>query len=210
MMYLLFVLVAVAAYLVGSLNYSIIVSQVFMKTDIRSKGSGNAGSTNMLRNYGWRAGAITLLTDFMKTIVTTLGAWAIFTVLYPEYTQTATALAGLCCALGHCFPVYFGFKGGKGVAVGAMTILAVDYRSFLLVILVFVVLVAVFRYISLGSIAGAITFPASLAFFVDFSVPYEIATFVFAVILAGMVVILHFPNIKRLVTATESKISFKK
>lgn len=210
MIYLLLFAVAVAAYFIGSLNYSIIVSRVFIKSDIRSKGSGNAGSTNMLRNYGWSAGIITLITDFMKTIVTTLGAWSIFVVTFPEFTKLAVAIAGLFCAVGHCFPVYFGFKGGKGVAVGAMTILAVDYRSFLLVIAVFVLLVAIFKYISLGSIAGAITFPVSLAFFTDYSYLPDVLALICAVILASMVVILHSPNIFRIIKRTESKFSFKK
>lgn len=210
MMYLLFVLTAIGAYLIGSLNYSIIVSRVFMKSDIRTKGSGNAGSTNMLRNYGWSAGVITLVTDFMKTAVTTLGAWAIFIIPYPEYAQCAVALAGLCCAIGHCFPLYFNFKGGKGIAVGAITILAVDYRCFIFVVLVFVLLVAIFRYISLGSIMGGVTFVISLAFFVDFTNPIDIATFVFSSILVIIAITLHGPNIVRLFKGTESKISFKK
>lgn len=210
MMYLLFIIVAVVAYFIGSLNYSIIFSTVFMKNDIRTKGSGNAGSTNMLRNYGWSAAAITLLTDFMKTVVATLGAWAVFTRFFPEFAQTATAVAGLFCALGHCFPAFFGFKGGKGVAVGAMTILMVDVRSFAVVILIFLLLVALFRYVSLGSVAGAAAFPVSLAFFTDYSSAADVATLVFATVLAVMVISLHTPNIIRLFKGQESKIKFKK
>ena len=210
MIIVLFILCAVGSYFIGSLNYSIIFSTVFMKNDIRTKGSGNAGSTNMLRNYGWSAATITLLTDFMKTVVATVCAWALFIRFFPEYAQTATAVAGLFCAVGHCFPAYFGFKGGKGVAVGAMTILMVDFRSFLAVVAIFVILVALFRYISLGSIAGAITFPSSLAFFTDYSSAADVATLVFATILAVMVVSLHYPNILRLLRGEEGKINFKK
>ncbi|MBQ8605957.1 MAG: glycerol-3-phosphate acyltransferase [Clostridia bacterium] len=210
MMYVCFALVAIFGYLIGSMNYSIIVSRVFMKSDIRSKGSGNAGSTNMLRNYGWSAGVITLFTDFMKTAVVTLSAWSLFREFYPDYAQTAVALSGLFCAIGHCFPLFFGFKGGKGIAVGAITILAVDYRCFIFVILAFVILVAVFRFISLGSIAGAVTFVVSLAFFTDFTDPKDIFTLAFSTVLSAMTIILHSPNIARLFKGTESKISFKK
>lgn len=210
MMYLLFALVAVIAYVIGSFNYSIILSTVFMNADIRSKGSGNAGSTNMLRNYGWSAGVITLLTDFMKTIVATLGAWAVFIQTYPDLAKTATAVAGFFCAVGHCFPVFFKFKGGKGVAVGAMMILMVDFRSFLVVIGAFLILVALFRYISLGSMAGAASFPISLAFFTDYSNVADVITLGFAIAVATMVIALHTPNIVRLVKGTESKLSFSK
>lgn len=210
MKYLLLAVVALSGYLIGSLNYSIIVSRVFIKSDIRSKGSGNAGSTNMLRNYGWAAGVITLFTDFMKTMVATMGAWVAFMKTFPEYVGIATAIAGFFCAVGHCFPLYFGFKGGKGVAVGAMTILAVDYRSFVIVLLSFIVLVAIFRYISLGSMAGAAAFPISLAFFTDYAVKTEVATLVVSIIMALMVISLHYPNIIRLFKGTENKISFKK
>ena len=210
MMYILFLLVAIAAYVIGSFNYSIILSTVFMNADIRSKGSGNAGSTNMLRNYGWSAGAITLLTDFMKTIVATLGAWSVFYRFFPEYAQTATAVAGFFCAVGHCFPVFFNFKGGKGVAVGAMMIMMVDFRSFLVVIAAFIILVAAFRYISLGSMAGAASFPISLAFFTDYTSVADVVTLGFAIAVAVMVISLHAPNIVRLCKGTESKISLSK
>lgn len=209
-MYLLFPLVAVIGYLIGSLNYSILFSRVFMNDDIRSKGSGNAGTTNMLRNYGWKVGAITLVTDFLKTYAVTLTAWSLCIRYAPEYARTAVALAGLFCAIGHCFPLYFGFKGGKGVAVGGMTILMVDIRCFIVVIAIFLICVLVFRYVSLGSIMGALSFAVSLAFIVDFTKPQDIATYIFACLLVILVVSLHHKNIVRLFKGNENKISFKK
>jgi len=210
MIYLALLLTAVIAYIVGSLNYSIIVSNVFTKTDIRTKGSGNAGSTNMMRNYGWKAGVITLITDFIKTIAITNGAWSVFIQMFPEYARTAVAVAGLFCAVGHCFPVFFNFKGGKGVAVGAMTILMVDYRCFIVTVSLFLLFVSIFRFVSLGSIMGALSFPVSLAFIVDFSNTADIVTYVCSTVLVVMVVLLHNENIVRLFKGTESKISFKK
>lgn len=205
-----FFIVAVVSYLVGSLNYSIIVSNVFIRTDIRTKGSGNAGSTNMMRNYGWKAGVITLLTDFLKTIAVTNGAWSVFILYNPEYARAAVAVAGFCCALGHCFPAFFGFKGGKGVAVGAMTILMVDWRCFLVTLAAFLIFTSISRYVSLGSVMGALSFAVTLWFLVDFSRISDIITYVFALILVVMVVFLHRKNIARIFKGTESKISFKK
>ncbi len=212
MVYILFPAVALIGYLIGSLNYSIMFSRVFMNTDIRSKGSGNAGSTNMLRNYGWRVGVITLATDFLKTYAATITAWALFGHFLPDsdLARTAVAVAGLFCALGHCYPVYFGFKGGKGVAVGGLTVLMVDFRCFLVVAGTFLICVALFRYVSLGSVLGATSFPVSLAFIVDFSKPQDIVTFVIATLLALLVICLHNKNIVRLFKGTETKISFKK
>ena len=205
-----FVFISVAAYIIGSLNYSIIVSSVFTESDIRSKGSGNAGSTNMMRNYGWRAGVVTLCTDFLKTFAVTNGAWSIFHLYAPEYAQTAVAVAGFFCAVGHCFPVFFKFKGGKGIAVGGMTILMVDWRSFLIVVAMFLIFTSISRYVSLGSIMGAVSFVVSLFFFLDFTKTCDIITYVFTAALVIMVIFIHRNNIVRIVKGTESKISFKK
>lgn len=209
-LYALFPFIALAAYLMGSLNYSIMFSRAFMNTDIRSKGSGNAGSTNMLRNYGWKVGVLTLATDFLKTYAATITAWALCMRYAPDCARTAVALAGFMCAVGHCFPLYFGFKGGKGVAVGGMTILMVDFRCFLVTVALFLISVAIFKYVSLGSIMGALSFPVSLAFIVDFSNVLDIATYVICCILVALVVFLHRKNIARLFKGTESKLTFKK
>ena len=205
-----FLLVIVGGYLIGSLNYSIIYSRVFMNTDVRKRGSGNAGSTNMMRTYGWKAGVITLCTDFLKAFLVTLGAWAIFVINCPDWTQSGVAAAGLSCAIGHCFPAFFGFRGGKGVAVGAIMSLMVDWRCFLVIIATFLVFVAITRYVSLGSMCGALAFPISLAFFIDLSSVQNIITFGCACCVAALIIVLHRKNIQRLFKGTESKITFKK
>ena len=203
-------LAAVLSYLVGSLNYSIITSEVFAGIDIRSKGSGNAGSTNMLRSFGWKAGVITLLTDFMKAFVATLATRLLFTMYLPSYATLAAAVSGFFCAVGHCFPLYFGFKGGKGVAVGAIMILMTDPRCFAVAVSVFLILVLLTRFVSLGSTMGAVSFPISYALILGINGTKGIATFVFTVILAVMVLILHRKNFARIFKGTESKISFSK
>ncbi len=205
-----FAIAAICGYLVGSLNYSIIFSKIFMHSDIRSSGSGNAGSTNMMRSYGWRAGLVTLITDFSKTFVVTIGVWAAFTLNYPQYVQTAVALTGLCCCIGHCFPIFFKFKGGKGVAVGAITSLMVDWRCFVIIIATFLIFTAISKYVSLGSMLGAAAFPISLAFFTDYSDNMQIATFIISILVAALIIFLHRKNIVRLITGKESKLSFNK
>ena len=205
-----YVLTAVCAYLIGSFNYSIVVSKVFTGDDIRSKGSGNAGSTNMQRAYGWRAGLITLLVDFMKALVPTLAARLLFTMYLPEHATLAAAVAGFFCAVGHCFPLYFGFKGGKGVAVGAIMIFMTDPRCFVVALAVFVILVAITRYVSLGSTMAGVSFPISYVCLIGASGADGIATLCLATALAVMVLVLHRKNYSRIFKGTESKISFSK
>ncbi len=210
MIYFWYILTAVGAYLIGSFNYSIVISEVFTGADIRSKGSGNAGSTNMQRSYGWRAGLTTLLADFMKAFVATLSARLLFTMYLPEHATLGTAIAGFFCAVGHCFPAYFGFKGGKGVAVGAIMIFMTDPRCFLVALAVFVSLVAITRYVSLGSTMAGVSFPVSYACLIGIKGADSIATLCFAVALAVMVLILHRKNYARIFKGTESKLSFSK
>ena len=210
MMFFWFALVAIGGYLIGSLNYSIIFSKVFMHSDVRSSGSGNAGSTNMMRSFGWRAGVITLITDFSKTVVATVGAWAIFTLNCPQWVQPAVALTGLCCCIGHCFPVFFKFKGGKGVAVGGIMSIMVDWRCGIAVFAAFLIFAAISKYVSLGSIMGAAAFPSSLAFFTDFSSRQDVTTLIIAILVAVLIIFLHRKNIVRIVTGKESRLSFRK
>lgn len=201
---------AILSYLIGSLNYSIITSEVFAGIDIRSKGSGNAGSTNMLRSFGWKAGVITLLTDFMKAFVATLATRLLFTMYLPAYATLGTAVSGFFCAVGHCFPLYFGFKGGKGVAVGAIMILMTDPRCFAVAIAAFLVSVLLTRFVSLGSTMGAVSFPISYALILGLDSTKSIVTFVFTVVLTVMVLVLHRKNFVRIFKGTESKLSFSK
>lgn len=206
--YLWYAVTAVLSYFIGSLNYSIITSEVFTGSDIRSKGSGNAGSTNMLRSYGLKAGIFTLLSDFMKAFVATLATRLLFTMYLPEHATLATAISGFFCAVGHCFPLYFGFKGGKGVAVGAIMILMTDLRCFAVAVIVFVALVAITRFVSLGSTMAGVSFPVSYAVIIGIKDVDGILTFAFAVALAVMVFILHRKNYARIFNGTESKLSF--
>ena len=188
-----FVIIAVCAYLLGSLSFAIIVSKVTLGKDIRNYGSGNAGLTNAYRTMGASKTLLVLIGDIAK------GAAAI-TIGAVLAGPVGKLVAGIFVILGHMFPVYFGFRGGKGVLVGAMTLLLFDWRIFLIALGLFIVAVAVTRWVSLGSILGAISFPFTMYYFYR-SPLYTVV----AVVLSGAVIYLHRSNIKRILAGKENK-----
>lgn len=219
---------AVIGYLLGSISSSIIFTKIFGNdTDIRSVGSGNAGMTNVLRSVGAKAAIFTSIFDFAKCIVAALIGRSIFQSVCiangaPAYLiQYGTFLAGLACVLGHIYPVYFGFRGGKGILSTSALMLVLDWRIFVIAISVFVVTLLITKIISISSILAAASFPISTFFtsFYDYTTrssgfgtlpaSYVAVTtavaFLFAVILIGK----HRANIKRLKEGTEKKISVK-
>ena len=197
----------VIPYLLGSLNFGIILSRVFFHEDIRNYGSGNAGATNMLRTYGKGFAALTLACDMLKAALAVLvGAL----LLNPRAGAPidGIALASLFVILGHCFPCFYKFKGGKGVATFAMVILITRPIVFLLLLFAFVVIVAGTKFISLGSIICALLFPV---FSHSLYTGPDTGWFnLAAVAIALLVVFMHRENIKRLLAGKESKLSFSK
>jgi len=201
--------IIICAYLLGSINFAIIISGKKYNEDIRSYGSKNAGMTNMMRTYGKRAAAMTLLGDCLKAVVACLIGYLILGNL-------GSYLAGVFCILGHVFPVFYRFKGGKGVVTAFTTILMCDPFVCLIVLLIFVILVALTKFISLGSVMSMLLYPLILDRVTRIATlwsgngertsPYII----FAVIIAAIVFIKHWENIKRLVKGEENKFSFKK
>ena len=183
----------VCAYLLGSLSFAIIVCKLTLGRDIRDYGSGNAGLTNAYRTMGGAKTLLVLLGDLSKAAA----ALAIGGALLG---QGGKLLAGAFVILGHVYPAYFGFRGGKGVLVGAMTLLLFDWRIFLIALGLFIVAVAVTRWVSLGSILGAISFPFTMYYFYR-SPLYTVV----AVILSGAVIYLHRSNIKRILAGKENK-----
>ena len=195
------VLVGVIAYLLGSLNSAIIVSKSKYKQDIRTFGSGNAGLTNMLRVYGKDGALLTLAGDIAKQFVSVL-VGAILLGRYGAY------LAGLFCMLGHIFPIYYRFKGGKGVLTAATMILLIDPLVFVVLFIIFALTLAITRYVSLSSIIAAITYPAALSIANGNNAHiFEIG---FALFVAAVVIIMHRTNLQRLFRNEENKFSFKK
>lgn len=204
----------IISYLLGGANTAIIVSKALYKEDIRSYGSGNAGLTNMLRTYGKGAAGLTLLGDMLKTGLSILFAGLIFGFSYQGGISLSPLcyLAGLSAVLGHVFPVYYGFKGGKGVLVTATMALILSPIHFAVLITVFVIIVAITGYVSLGSIVVASLFPITICIYVVLilNAPLSIVTVISTFFLGGFIVWCHRSNIKRLVAGTEKKISIGK
>lgn len=201
------VLCALIGYLLGSLNFALILSGKMYKDDIRKHGSKNAGTTNIMRTYGNKAAGLTILGDMLKAVVAVLLGALILGLYYGGYA------AALGCVVGHVFPVFFGFKGGKGVATAAAAILVLNPLAFLCVLGVFLLCVIFTRYISLGSVLGAAVFPL-ITFYTCFG-NKTIASgsgfaFLCAFIIAVIVIVKHHANLSRLAHGTESKFSFKK
>lgn len=211
-----YILIAVIAYLLGSLNFSIILSEVVKKKDIRKSGSGNAGATNMMRTYGIKAAVGTMLGDIFKVAIGILVAFAILGVpMKYIFTNPADAaeiqrvmlykeFAGLFCVLGHIFPLYFKFKGGKGVAACTGMVIIVDWRIALILFVIFIGVILISKWISLGSIVIALLYPVLIfAFYKNFILAAV------ALLFTAIVIVAHRENIKRLAKGTENKISIK-
>lgn len=190
---------AVAAYLLGSLNFAVILSKLFHHDDIRNYGSGNAGATNMVRTYGRKWGIITFICDGLKAAVSVLGSMLLM-------GEGGAYIAALFAILGHIFPVYYKFRGGKGVAVAAISILCLNPMVFGILVVLFVVIVYVSRYISLGSVICAFFYPMLLN---AFNSDKGFISTVISILLAVIVIVMHRSNIKRLMNRTENKIGQK-
>ena len=188
------ILIAVS-YLLGSLNFGIIVSKTLKKDDVRKYGSGNAGITNYFRSVGGKSTLLVMLGDVIKCFIAVfIGGWL--------FGDMGKFIAGLFVMIGHIFPVYFGFRGGKGVLTTAALMLAFDWRVFAIGFGLFLVIVLITRYVSLGSILGAATVPFSVYFF------YGEAKYVaVTALISAIVIFMHRSNIGRLVKGNESKFS---
>ncbi len=198
-------LLVVGAYLLGSIPTGYLLMRIFRKQDIRTIGSGNIGATNVMRSGAKGLGAATFLADMLK------GCTAVWLgiVLAPHLTQLAparsiAAVAALMAVLGHMFPVWLRFKGGKGVATGFGVFLVAAPAAALAAIAVFAVLLAITRYVSLSSIVGAACFPVFAWFLVQGEKP---ALFIAVqATVALLIIVKHHQNIRRLLNGTENKI----
>lgn len=198
-------LLAVAAYLLGSIPTGYLLMRIFRKQDIRTLGSGNIGATNVLRSGAKGLGAATFIADVMKgSAAVLLGMLA---APYLSQVAPVRSIAGICAliaVLGHMFPVWLGFKGGKGVATGFGVFLVAAPAAALASIAVFAVLLAITRYVSLSSIVGAACFPVFAWFLVQGDKP---AVFIAAqAAVSFLIIVKHHQNIRRLLSGTENKI----
>ena len=154
-----YIIIAIIAYLIGSINFSILISKKKAGYDIRQKGSGNAGTTNMLRNLGKKYAAITLICDVLKGVVAIEIAIIVGNILGDTNKALLVQIAGVAVVIGHTFPIFFGFKGGKGVATSLGILLMTNWQLGLICLVFALVLMALTRVVSMGSIAAAILYP---------------------------------------------------
>jgi glycerol-3-phosphate acyltransferase PlsY len=205
----------IGAYLIGSINFAVIFAKAFMQKDVRELGSGNAGTTNVMRNAGFLPGLLTFVFDALKGFVACFMGKYIF-----EYVNTKTGaditdaaigalICGLACMLGHVFPIFFDFKGGKGIATSVGIFAVCSPIAIIVGLAVFAVVVLVTKYVSLGSVISAIAVVVLAIIFCDKTamlLPQIIITLAMGVI----VITKHSENIKRLMAGTESKVKLGK
>lgn len=216
-----FLISALISYLIGSASFSIIVTKMIGdKTDIRSKGSGNAGFTNVLRTTGKVPAILTFVGDFLKGVIAVwIGREIIISltgtndIILLEYISY---VSGFFCVIGHLYPCYFGFKGGKGILTAWSIMLLIDWRVFLAVISIFLVVVVITKVISLGSLSAAVSYFPTIFLFTYFTnykmskdVNYLIFVSVVSLTLSLIVIIKHRSNIRRLINGTEGKLKIK-
>jgi len=229
------ILIAIAClipYLIGSVNFSILISR-FKGEDIRNSGSGNAGATNMLRTYGKLLAIITLICDVLKGVAgilfgTALAYFAANVIVPASGTNTGISvsqtvydavqntmhlyplLGGLFVILGHNFPVFFKFKGGKGVATSLGVILTLNWQVGLIVAAFALIIMATTKYVSLGSVMAAVIYIAVDLSFMIFTENFSIYRLIFDLLISALLIFRHRANIKRLLNGTENKLGKKK
>ena len=180
-----YIFICVGGYLLGSVSISIILSRM-LGVDVRKKGSGNAGATNMARSFGLVAGFATLAGDFLKAVIVMYVGWR----LCGDWGVMA---GGIACITGHCFPIFYDFRGGKGISVGAAIGLAIDWRVFVGIVIVFLIAAFLSKKVSLGSVCAAV---AVIILSIVFAVP--LPRLLLAIYAAVLAIFQHRANIRRL------------
>lgn len=217
---ILFVLATVIpAYLLGSINGAIVTSKLLYRKDIRDYGSGNAGLTNFYRVFGKGGTLLVIIIDVLKTLLPILfGGWLFArfmdmlpTVTFPfgyfiEESFFGQALAGLAVMLGHCFPLFHKFKGGKGVMAIGIIVIVIDWRLALIGWGMFILVIAITRYVSLGSILGSTAFCVAMPILGIGT----IADMIVIILCVLLIIVRHAENIKRIVKGEESKFSLRR
>ena len=217
MIYLCFAVMVLLPYLLCGINTAIIVTKIKSGEDIRTLGSGNPGLTNTLRTQGKIAALFVLIGDVAKGVLSIIIVWLCFLFIAGVDARTASNgyewvlyAAGVSATLGHMFPVYYGFKGGKGVLVTVSVLLAINWIPAVILLGIFAVVVAITRYVSLGSCIAAALYPvAVLIFGILENNPSIIANVIFSGVIGAMIIIMHRENIKRLINHTEKKLGQK-
>lgn len=204
----------IASYLLGSVNSAVLVSRLVYGEDIRKKGSGNAGLTNTARVYGKKAAALVLLGDILKTALALLitAIFFGFRYFYSFSLNGFLYLSAVACIVGHSYPIYFKFKGGKGVLCTAAAVLMLAPAVFAVEILIFAIMLFGFKYVSLSSLAVAFFYPllTDRMFRLFFGKGPDMMILLCCVFVGLFIFYTHRTNIKRLLDHCENKVSFKK
>jgi len=206
-----YILVAIIAYLIGSISSSVIISKKMAGFDVRERGSGNAGSTNVLRTVGKKAALITLVCDILKGVVAILVAIVVGLIAKNADKAILLEVAGLLVVVGHTFPVFFKFKGGKGVATSLGVLLMTNWKIGLICLIFALALMITTKMVSLGSISAAVLF-AVLTLFIreGYIIDYSWTYIIYAILLAALVIFNHRSNLKRIMNGTENKLDLSK
>ena len=207
---LMLALTAIIGYIMGSVNGSIIVSRFLFGSDVRRQGSGNAGLTNFYRTYGITGIVGVIAIDVLKGVLGTLIGGLLLNLAAPagfeaEFTDVGRLVATFCVILGHVFPIFYGFKGGKGILTGVSCVFVVDYHAALIALVIFAIVVVATHYVSLGSVLSTLSVPVTLL-----ANGFSGICMILTIVSVAPIVIKHAENISRLIHHKEPKISFKK
>ena len=194
-----YIIVVIISYLLGSISFSVIISKKLAGFDVREKGSGNAGATNMLRSVGVKGAVLTLIGDCLKGVIAILVAVIVGKIAKNADKALLVQLAGIAVVLGHTFPIFFNFKGGKGVATALGVVLVTNWQIGLICLVFALVLMALSRMVSLGSVGACVLFPVLVLFIKSNYIVTEGSSYlIYSIILALIVAFNHRSNIKRI------------
>ena len=204
-----YIIVAIIAYCLGSVSFSVLISKKMAGFDVREKGSKNAGSTNVLRTVGKKAAIITLICDILKGVIAVAIAVLLGNLIAGTDTALLAQIAGLFAVIGHTFPVFFKFKGGKGVATALGVLFIINWQIALICLVFALLLMVITKMVSVGSLAAAVLFPV-LTMFIGTNYITPGNYLIFGILMAAFIVYNHRTNLKRLANGTENKINLKK
>lgn len=201
-----YIIISVIAYFIGSISFSVIFSRKFAGFDVRDKGSKNAGTTNVLRTVGKKVAALTLVCDILKGVISIVIAIIAGKIWTDVDMEILKYLAGFFAILGHTFPIFFEFRGGKGVATALGVLITLNWKIGLICLIFALIIIAFTRMVSVGSILSAVLYPILTVFMGEAS----FGAVIISILIALFIIFNHRENLKRIKNGTENKLSFKK
>ena len=201
----LYILVSIIAYFIGSVSFAVIFSRKFVGFDVRDKGSKGAGATNVLRTAGAKIALLTLVCDILKGIIAIVVAIIIGKIWTEIDMDILKYLAGFFAILGHTFPIFFEFRGGKGVATALGVLVTLNWKIGLICLIFGLIIIVITKMVSVGSILSAILYPILTIFMAD----VEFGAVIISILIALFVIFNHRENLKRIKNGTENKLNFK-